>query len=180
MMSIIYRSHFEGETPFGMLMHKHATLCDACQAVRNRRKFLREQILSKRGNILSIAAGPAAEILDILSMDQSSDTYHFHAFDHDIRTIQKVHQICCDPRLQYLLGNAFHLIKGNYRVAIPRKYMIDFCRPRKDFKGIRRLFSPAKYTFNHVKENEYDLVYSAGFFDYIKPFPLTAAEAPPH
>jgi extracellular factor (EF) 3-hydroxypalmitic acid methyl ester biosynthesis protein len=170
MMRIIYDSQFEGNTPFGMLMHKHATLCDACQAVRNRRHFLKQQIHSKKGKILSIAAGPAMEMLDVLSTEQSKDTYHFHAFDHDIKTIQKVARQCSDPRLQYLVGNAFNLIKGNYKVAIPRKGMITFCQPRKDFKGINRFVSPVKYRFRSLEENNYDLVYSAGLYDYIKTY----------
>jgi len=171
MMRIIYHSQFEGETPFGMLMHKHATLCDACQAVRNRRQFLADQIHKKKGKILSVAAGPALEMLDVLSSDQSTDTFHFHAFDHDIKTIRKITKSCTDPRLQYLLGNAFHLIKGNFKIAIPRKVMIRFCQPMKDFKGIKRFLSPVKYTFKHLKTKDYDLVYTAGLYDYIKTFP---------
>jgi extracellular factor (EF) 3-hydroxypalmitic acid methyl ester biosynthesis protein len=171
MMSIIYHSQFEGETPFGMLMHKHATLCDACQAVRNRRQFLADQIKEKKGKILSVAAGPALEMLDVLTADQSTDTFHLHAFDHDIKTIRKITKTCSDPRLQYLLGNAFHLIKGKYQVAIPRKVMIDFCQPTIDFKGVRRILSAAKYTFKRLKEKDYDLVYTAGLYDYIKTFP---------
>jgi hypothetical protein len=170
MMRIIYESKFEGNTPFGMLMHKHATLCDACQAVRNRRHFLKQQIQSKKGKILSIAAGPAMEMLDVLSTEPSTDTYDLHAFDHDIKTIQKVARQCRDPRLQYLVGNAFNLIKGNYKIAIPRKGMITFCQPIKDFKGINLFVSPIKYRFRSLKENNYDLVYSAGLYDYIKTF----------
>jgi extracellular factor (EF) 3-hydroxypalmitic acid methyl ester biosynthesis protein len=170
MMRIIYHSQFEGETPFGMLMHKHATLCDACQAVRNRRQFLADQIKQKKGKILSVAAGPALEMLDVLTADQSTDTFHLHAFDHDIKTIRKVTKSCSDHRLQYLLGNAFHLIKGKYQVAIPRKVMIDFCQPTIDFKGVRRILSAVKYNFKRLQEKDYDLVYTAGLYDYIKTF----------
>lgn len=168
MMRIIYDSQFEGDTPFGMMMHKHATLCDACQAVRNRRKFLEKQIHQKKGNILSVAAGPAMEMLDVLGTEPSTGTYHFHAFDHDIKTIQKVNRQCRDPRLQYLVGNALNLVKGNYQTAMPRRGMIDYCQPRKDFQGINRYFSPIKYRFHSLKERYYDLVYSAGLYDYIK------------
>lgn len=48
MMNIIYRNRYEGETPFGMFVHKQAVLCEACQAVRNRKIFLYEKILQGR------------------------------------------------------------------------------------------------------------------------------------
>ena len=47
MMNIIYRDQYEGETPFGMLVHREAVDSDACQAVRNRRTFLLEWIFGK-------------------------------------------------------------------------------------------------------------------------------------
>jgi hypothetical protein len=49
MMQIIYRRKFEGTTPFGRLVHFQAVSCEACQAVRNRRSFLREQIIMAGG-----------------------------------------------------------------------------------------------------------------------------------
>jgi hypothetical protein len=96
---------------------------------------------------------------------------HFHAFDHDIKTIRNVTRQCTDPRLSYVLGNAFHLIKGRYDVAVPRKILLSFCDPRKDFKGIRKVLSPVDYTRMRLQKNDYALVYSAGLYDYIKTFP---------
>ena len=59
MMSYIYRNQFEGKTPFGMFLHKHAVSTEACQAVRNRKQYLTQQIIRRNGgNILSLAAGP--------------------------------------------------------------------------------------------------------------------------
>ncbi|MFZ1982769.1 MAG: hypothetical protein WAU91_00050, partial [Desulfatitalea sp.] len=56
MMTFIYRNQFEGKTPFGMLLHKHAVSTKACQAVRNRKLFLTQQILKVNGGeILSLA-----------------------------------------------------------------------------------------------------------------------------
>ena len=68
MMQIIYRNDFEGETPFGMFLHKQATSTAACQAVRNRKDFLVDQIRKlESGKVLSLAAGPAEEIMAFLS-----------------------------------------------------------------------------------------------------------------
>ena len=49
MMGLIYRNRYEGETPFGMVVHKEAVESSACQAVRNRRTFLRERIYGGGG-----------------------------------------------------------------------------------------------------------------------------------
>ena len=49
MMSLIYRNCYEGETPFGMLLHKDAVEEKACDAARNRRTFLRERIIKMKG-----------------------------------------------------------------------------------------------------------------------------------
>jgi extracellular factor (EF) 3-hydroxypalmitic acid methyl ester biosynthesis protein len=175
MMRLIYWNDFEGNTPFGMLLHKAAVSLPACQAVRNRRTFLREEILELKnhggGRILSVAAGPAMEIQDVLEGDPGNDTFHFHAFDHDIKTIRNVTRQCVDPRLSYVLGNAFHLIKERYDVAVPRKPLLNFCDPRKDFKGIRKVLAPVKYSRMRLKKTDYALVYSAGLYDYIKTFP---------
>ena len=40
MMTFIYRNQFEGKTPFGMFLHKHAVSTKACQAVRNRKLLM--------------------------------------------------------------------------------------------------------------------------------------------
>jgi SAM-dependent methyltransferase len=172
MMEIIYRNMFEGENNFGMFLHKQAVLSDACQAVRNRREFLKDQIIDKgSGKILSIAAGPAMEIQDVLVMNPNGNTYQFHAFDHDIKTIRKVSREVNDSRLQYMVGNAFHLIKGKTQVAIPRNLMLDYCNPRNDTKGFGMILFPFKYSTDRLKKEDYDLVYSAGLYDYIKTFP---------
>jgi hypothetical protein len=111
------------------------------------------------------------EIRDVLIQDQSEDTYHCHAFDHDIKTIRKVNRESDDPRLQYFLGNAFNIIKGSYLVAVPRSFALDYCRPSEDFKALRSLLAPLKYSFSYLRKDNYDLVYSAGLYDYIKTFP---------
>jgi hypothetical protein len=111
------------------------------------------------------------EIRDVLMQDQSKDTYHCHAFDHDIKTIRKTCRECTDPRLRYVLGNAFDIIKGSYRVAIPRKALIGTCEPRQDFQGWRKALAPVKYGFATFKKDDYDLVYTAGLYDYIMTFP---------
>ena len=49
LMEMIYAKRFEGKTDWGKFIHKQALESKACQAVRNRKEFLREQILSLNG-----------------------------------------------------------------------------------------------------------------------------------
>ena len=172
MMNFIYQNQYEGETPFGMLLHKHALSTKACQSVRNRKTYLFGQILQKgRGNILSLAAGPAKEINDVLKTTQGKQ-YRFLALDHDMETLKKFSSSNSNPCFKYALVNAFQIISSNYLTARPRPFAERFCSPRRDFEGLRALISPIKYELDYLKKEEYDLVYSSGLYDYIMTFPL--------
>ncbi len=172
MMSFIYRNQFEGQTPFGMFLHKHAVSTKACQAVRNRKLYLRQQLVELgEGFVLSLAAGPAQEIKEILDI-YPDNHYQFLALDHDMETLRKYDVSGHDPRFKYALANAFQIIAGNYITARPRKLITKFCVPRKDFKGFRRVLAPVKYELDYLKKERFDLVYSSGLYDYIKSFPF--------
>jgi extracellular factor (EF) 3-hydroxypalmitic acid methyl ester biosynthesis protein len=172
MMAFIYRNQFEGKTPFGMFLHKNAVSTKACQAVRNRKLYLTRQIIKVNGgNILSLAAGPAQEIRELLDV-YTEDNNNFLALDHDMETLRSYDISDREPRFKYALANAFQIIEGNYLTARPRKFMERFCSPRKDFQGFWSIFSPLKYELRHLQKESFDLVYSSGLYDYIKTFPL--------
>lgn len=173
MMRFIYQNQFEGETPFGMFLHKHACETQACVAVRNRKKFLIKQIMEiGGGRVLSLAAGPAEEIREILDNEEIARKYEFLALDHDMDTVMTFNTAYENPRFKYALANAFQIISGNYLMAKPRKFTKKYCVPRKDFQGWRRILSAAKYELKNLEINRFDLVYSSGLYDYIKTFPL--------
>lgn len=173
MMHFIYRNQFEGATPFGMFLHKHACETQACVAVRNRKMFLKDQIMRiGGGKVLSLAAGPAEEIREILDDKDIAGKYEFLALDHDMDTVMAFNTVYENPKFKYALANAFQIISGNYMMAKPRKFTRKYCFPRKDFQGWRRILSAAKYELNHLETNKFDLVYSSGLYDYIKTFPL--------
>lgn len=172
MMSFIYRNQFEGKTPFGMFLHKHAVSTKACQAVRNRKLYLtREIIKANGGNILSLAAGPAQEIKELLDVYRD-DSFQFLALDHDMDTLKTYDVSDRDPRFKYALANAFQIIAGKYLTARPRKLLAKYCYPRKDFNGLRYILGPLKYELKYLQKGSFDLVYSSGLYDYIKTFPL--------
>jgi len=173
MMRFIYDDRFEGETPFGMFLHKHAVETKACRSVRNRREFLKEQILNLTGGkVMSLAAGPAQEIIDVLNTCRDK-CYKFIALDHDMDVLMKFNYKVQPPHeFKYALANAFHFISGNYQTARPRRAMLKYCYPRMDFKGIRRFISTIKYDLEPLKGGTFDLVYTAGLYDYIKTYLL--------
>lgn len=172
MMNYIYQNTFEGRTNFGRFLHKHAVSTKACQSVRNRKVCLIEQIQEIKGNkILSLAAGPAMEIREFL--EKTPDNHlSFMALDHDMETLIKFRPANHNARFRYALANAFTLMAGNYQTAIPRDLMLRFCYPRRDFRGFRKIFVPLKYELVDLQPEDFDLVYSAGLYDYIKTYPL--------
>jgi SAM-dependent methyltransferase len=172
MMNYIYQNTFEGQTNFGKFLHKHAVSTEACQSVRNRKEYLIEQIKEIKGSkILSLAAGPAMEIKEVL---ERSSEHHlsFIALDHDMETLIKFRLANHNARFRYALANAFTLMAGNYQTAIPRDFMLPFCHPRKDFNGYHKIFCQLKYELIELKPEDFDMVYSAGLYDYIKTYPL--------
>jgi len=118
-----------------------------------------------------LAAGPAQEIKEVLN-GFSDNHFQFFALDHDMETLRKFRLSNHDNRFSYALANAFGIISGDYRIAIPKDYMIRYCFPRKDFKGFRKLLAPLKYELSFLQHEEFDFIYSAGLFDYIKTYPL--------
>ena len=170
MMDFIYQNRFEGKTPFGKLLHKNALDSKACQAVRNRKTLLKEQILKTgSGKVLSLAAGSAQEIREVLS-DPAGEAFMFHALDHDMDALAFFQELPKKGRHEYFLANAFQITSKKYNLARPRPMLKRYCSPRRDFRGWRRLFVHMKYELSCLNFEDYDLIYSAGLYDYIKTF----------
>ncbi|MEM8901623.1 MAG: hypothetical protein AAGC85_26170, partial [Bacteroidota bacterium] len=166
MMGLIYRDEYEGPDLFSMLMHKIGLDCAACISIRNRKNLLLDSFTEfAGGKVLSLAAGPAKEIEDYLEVYPDID---FLALDHDIETLKNAKKKYID--IPYGIINAFHLIKGHSQYLIPRPQLLGSCNPKKDTKGLRRLLLPFKYQVKKLKPQSYDMVYSAGLYDYIETF----------
>jgi hypothetical protein len=170
MMSYIYRDNFEGETNFGKFLHKHAVSTKACQAVRNRKMYLTDQILQTNGKILSLAAGPSKEIKEVIN--SSNNGRQFLALDHDLETLIKYRSYEDTGHFTYALANAFQIVSGNYFAVRPRRIFEKYCSPRTDFTGLNKVFSLVKYETIELRRQRFSMIYSAGLYDYIKTFPL--------
>jgi len=169
MMRFIYRARPEGKTPFGRFFHLLIVRTAAALAVRNRKELLIKKLLARPGAaVLSVAAGPAEEIR--VALQRSSSDYAILALDHDMETLRELRHVR-DPRFRAALANAFQMIKGEDRIATPRLLGSLCGNPSRDFRGWRRLLAPLKYRFDRLPGQGFDLVYSAGLFDYIRPSP---------
>ncbi len=170
MMNIIYRNSFEGDTPFARFVTRGAVRSQICQAVRNRRSFLYNEIIKTGGGkILSLAAGPAKEMFDVLE-DTDVNGYDFLALDHDIKTLRNALESGKNKQVKYALANAFQIIKNDFSIAFPHMDCLHDCDPKNDFTGDMAGID-SKYDFASIEPQTYDLVYSAGLYDYIKTYP---------
>jgi hypothetical protein len=89
--------------------------------------------------------------------------------DHDIHTTRYTSQTICDNRVRHLIGSAFQIMKGDYRTVSPRPLLWRHCSPKDDFKAKGGQWKiPLKYRRFHLHSGHYDLVYSAGLYDYIE------------
>lgn len=163
MMALIYRNDYEGVTLFDKFIHKIGTECAAGIAIRNRKEILFNAFIQlKEGKVLSLAAGPAEEIIQY---NQEGSAIDFLALDHDIETVRNAIETKRD--INYGILNAFDLIKGNRTYLIPKKKQLQNCQPRKDIKELNPVDLAKKYEIGSLQSNSYDLVYSIGLFDYI-------------
>lgn len=174
LMLMAYRNQFEGKTPFGRLIHLQAVETEACQAVRHRKEFLYNHIIDtirqhhgEGVRILSLAAGPAQEIQEVLR-HQSEKGISFLALDHDMRTISNTGQSFKDKRFRYALANAFQIMEGLHTIAYPRQPFHRYCNPKRDMNGWGKIFGLLFYEVDQLQKNSFDLVYSAGLYDYIR------------
>jgi extracellular factor (EF) 3-hydroxypalmitic acid methyl ester biosynthesis protein len=92
MMRIIYENRYVGATAFERLMHKYALEIPAARAVRNRRELvagalrtLAEQWGALKGGlrVLSVAAGPAWELQDVILDARDAERFRFTLLDQD-------------------------------------------------------------------------------------------------
>lgn len=171
LMEQIYRNTFEGKTPLGKFFHKNAVSSLACQAVRNRAVFLKEYILkTKGGRILSVAAGLIKEVRHFLSEYDAPNSYQFMALDHDLNTLKGAKSLIGDDRVRYGLANVFDMIKGNMTVVVAAEPDLN-SEKSSDNLMWNKHYAARPFQREQLELASFDLVYSAGLYDYIKTFP---------
>ncbi len=161
MMNIIYRNEQVGDSLYGKCLHAYWLNHSEPKAVRNRSKYLHGVLLrvirDAAGSPLkigSIACGPSREVQMIIesSKEHGLDLSHceFHLLDQDVNALKYAHE-----KLSEIVKGTNSPVKLNF---------IN--------KAVRHLIS------RRWDETDFDLIYSAGLFDYLSdPVAQMAAKA---
>ena len=142
MMNLIYRNELVGENLFAKCMHQFYIEKPAAQAVRNRRQYLHKKIkesfgLSNKPKILSVASGPAYEVETFLT-ENPEISADFYLLDQDLNALQYAKEQIYQTKMMSNFNSNVEFIN----LAI--KNVIN----------------------DGLGENKFDLIYSAGLFDY--------------
>ncbi len=154
MMKMIYDNSYEGDTLFGMLMHKHPIEHPGAQAVRTRRKLIakyfndieKTNLWNKQTklSILSVACGPAYELQDILSDSDDFSKYHFNLLDQDPSALETAKNLVEDLQIQFGKKLDVTYLNESVRTMLTTKEVTD-------------------------KWGKFNFIYSMGLFDYLTP-----------
>ncbi len=152
MMNQVYRNQYEGSSLFAKLIHKYAINEPAAASVRDRRKTLAQKILEEHARkgrgplkVCSLASGPAQEIVEILT------TYKGGGLNIELFLVDQDVESLLDARRN--ITN--HSSNPNVQLKI-------HCLPI----AIKHIIEKAPQA-NDVLANKFDLIYSAGLFDYL-------------
>lgn len=146
LMNYLYRDESIGDTLFSKCLHRYYMSHPNAKAVRNRKLYLGTKILEilresndKKIKILSVACGPSEELQKLIESNPTLDwsRFEFHLLDQD------------QNALKYAQRNIKNAVRKT-GCTVNVKYL---------HFGIKNLIQAG------VKE-KYDLIYSAGLFDY--------------
>jgi extracellular factor (EF) 3-hydroxypalmitic acid methyl ester biosynthesis protein len=154
MMQMLYDNEFVGNYVFNKLMHRHPLSMPAAQAVRNRRALVPKLLTAARERLpaeasggfraMSLACGPARELLEVFGPGMDGTGVHLTLLDQDTDA----------------LDTAKDTIKQiersrNYRVQV--QYVAE---------SVRTLLRSR----NLVEQlGSFHFIYSMGLFDYLTP-----------
>jgi extracellular factor (EF) 3-hydroxypalmitic acid methyl ester biosynthesis protein len=146
-MNTVYKSENRGETLFARCMERYFVDVPEGKAVRNRGRYLFEKITNKinsqkgKTKILSLACGPAMEVQYLIQEKAHllNSDLEFHFIDQDIEALKE-----CQKQLETL--------------RLKYKFKSKFFYHNQAIKNIIE---------SGLEENNFDLIYSAGLFDYL-------------
>lgn len=152
-MNQFYRNGFEGTDLFGRILHHYATSSDSAEPVKFRKPFFVSQIerlLDDPGEkkILSIACGPAVEVQEVVRRWTQSklDRARFALLDLDRVALEHAQTKIYEACMEMGKNASVEFLCGSVKLIL---------RSRE------------------ILADQFDLIYSAGLFDYIDN--LTAA-----
>jgi len=158
-MRYFYERPFEGTTLFAKAVNLAFSSCKGALAVRSRKNMIKGRLrtlVSAEGfrrtlRILSIAAGPAQEIFELLSeLDHLSSPLEIVLFDQD------------KEALTYAYSRLKPLVQARFQDAVKITYVHD---------SIKHLLADPMI---FAASGRFDVVFSCGLFDYLQ-FPTAVA-----
>jgi len=152
-MNYVYGNYFSGASLFAKAMSLSFASTPAATAVRTRKDFLKSRLSDlldsppgdKPIRILSIAAGPAQEVFEVLSERQHiAHRVEIVLFDQDKRA------------LAFSYGRLKRVVSARWRDQVSLVHLHD---------SIKRLLRGSSV---FAGQGEFDMVYSCGLFDYLQ------------
>ncbi len=154
MMRMIYDNGYEGERTFAKLLHKYTVGIPTGDSVRYRRKLIPEMLHKlqikiapapeEKIRVLSVACGPAFEIVDILRSKRNFAKYHFSLLDQD----------------PLALVDASRLISRVEKEKCAKAH-VSYVN-----KSVRWMFGKKAF---EQELGKFHFIYSMGLFDYLVP-----------
>ncbi len=152
MMRMLYEQGFRGDSIFARLMHHHPVRHAAAEAVRYRRAFIAERLRARRDalgggrrlRVLSVACGPAEELLDTLRDARDCGDFDFVLLDQDAEALEEARSTLARISAQHGGEVRAQLVRGSVRTL------------QNALAGGAGL-------------DHFDFVYSLGLFDYLTP-----------
>lgn len=151
MMNQIYRNELDGETYFDRLVHKYGVNEFSSLSVRYRKEYLMmkiDEVASSRDHITvgSVACGPAREVVDyLLRVDvEKSHRYTFVLMDQDMEALMNARRNIGDIILRRGLKCEVYFVPVSVKNFLEQ--------------------NEAAVAMKDVK---FDLVYTAGLYDYL-------------
>ncbi len=155
-MRYLYEDRFEGSSLWAKALHLAGSTAPACEAVRSRKDMVGEHLVAlakdkaargERARILSVAAGPAQETIELLSSHpELSNHLDILLFDQDRDALEFVNN-----RLNRLRGELGAEVAG---AQVQLRH--DTIKRLLEDPGIFEDFGPV------------DMVFSSGLFDYLR------------
>lgn len=156
LMDIIYRNEPRGRSRYASAKNAVYQSLPAAAAVRSRAHGLETRLSQLPGDarVLSLACGPALEV-QRLAVGGRLD-FDIDLLDHDRHALEVARRSIPSERAHYVVANAFDLIKGQSE--------FERLEPEGEAGGEASHFK--------LEAGRYDLVYSAGLYDYVQYYPL--------
>jgi len=154
MVNMILRNPLEGASLFAKVVNSYFVNAAAGEAHRNRVKYLTEMLATetkqraKQGQITKIfnlGCGPAREVQNFLSFDDSCDRAEFYLLDFNDETLERTDAILTDIKMKHGRATRINLLKRSVHQILKEGARIGGIDT-----GMR-----------------YNVVYCAGLFDYL-------------